>query len=138
MTLTFVDAGVLIAAARGRGEIHRRALRILGDPKRSFATSDFLWIEVLPNAIYYKRLDEVDFYEEYFGSVSRWSHDPASVVTRARQEAVRYGLSAMDAIHVAAASILGAEELVTTERPTKPMHRTPTIAIRTLHGDWGE
>ena len=134
MTLTFLDAGVLIAAARGRGEIHRRALKILADPTRSFASSDFLWLEVFPKAIFHRRLNEVDFYEEYFGSVSHWTHDPVPVVTRARHEAARYGLSAMDAIHIAAASVLGAEEFVTTEKPSRPMHRTMTVAIRTLYG----
>ena len=133
MTLTFVDAGVLIAAARGHGEIHRRALRVLGDPKRSFASSDFLWLEVFPKAIFHRRLDEVDFYEEYFGSVSRWPRDPAPVVTLARDEAARHGLSAMDAIHVATASVLGAEELVTTEKSSRPLHRATSVAIRTLH-----
>ena len=133
MTLTFVDAGVLIAAARGSGGIHRRALNVLADPQRSFASSNFLWLEVFPKAIFHRRLDEVDFYEEYFESVSRWPDDPAPVVTRAREEASRHGLSAMDAIHVATATLLGAEELVTTEKPGRPMHRTTAIAIRTLH-----
>jgi hypothetical protein len=36
MTITFVDAGVLIAAARGRGEVSAQAMAILDDPDRSF------------------------------------------------------------------------------------------------------
>ena len=42
------------------------ALAILEDPARSFLTSDFLRMEVLPKAIYYQRPAEVALYERYF------------------------------------------------------------------------
>ncbi|WP_334951383.1 hypothetical protein [Nostoc sp.] len=35
----------------------------------------------------------------------------------------------MDALHVAAALSVGAEELVTTEKRTKPMHRVTSINV---------
>jgi len=40
--LTFVDAGVLIAAARGGSEQAQRALAVLDDPEREFAASPSL------------------------------------------------------------------------------------------------
>jgi hypothetical protein len=40
--LTFVDAGVLIAAARGGNIQAGRAMDILDDPERQFASSPFL------------------------------------------------------------------------------------------------
>jgi predicted nucleic acid-binding protein len=40
-----------------------------------------------------------------------------------------YGLAAMDALHVAAALEIQADELITTEKPTKPMHRVREIQI---------
>jgi len=40
MTITFVDAGVLIAGARGNAEVSARAIAILHDPNRSFASSN--------------------------------------------------------------------------------------------------
>jgi predicted nucleic acid-binding protein len=55
MICTFIDSGVLIAAARGEGEIAERALQILEDNKREFASSQFLKLEVLPKATYNKR-----------------------------------------------------------------------------------
>jgi predicted nucleic acid-binding protein len=56
MTRTFVDAGVLIAAATGRQPaLYRRAIAILDDPVRDFVASDFLRLEVLPKAIYTRR-----------------------------------------------------------------------------------
>jgi hypothetical protein len=41
-------------------------------------------------------------------------------------------LAAMDAIHVAAALDLGADEMVTTEGPFKPMFRVPWVRFTTL------
>ncbi|BAU08518.1 hypothetical protein FIS3754_44660 [Fischerella sp. NIES-3754] len=38
MIRTFIDAGVLIAAARGVGIVAERALTILEDPNREFET----------------------------------------------------------------------------------------------------
>jgi predicted nucleic acid-binding protein len=40
-----------------------------------------------------------------------------------------YGLAAMDALHVAAALQIQADELITTEKQTKPMHRVREIQI---------
>jgi hypothetical protein len=55
---TFIDSGVLIAAARGQGAISLRAVEILDDPNREFVSSPFLKLEVLPKAIYNQRKDE--------------------------------------------------------------------------------
>ena len=52
MIRTFIDAGVLIVAARGEDEIAERALEILKDPNREFASSMFLKLEVVPKATY--------------------------------------------------------------------------------------
>lgn len=56
MKLTFVDAGVLIAAARGGNVQAARAMEILDDPEREFAASPFLRLEVLPQAVFNKRV----------------------------------------------------------------------------------
>jgi hypothetical protein len=53
---TFVDAGVLIAAARGGNVQAARAMEILDDPEREFAASVFLQLEVLPQAVFNKRV----------------------------------------------------------------------------------
>jgi predicted nucleic acid-binding protein len=45
----------------------------------------------------------------------------------------QYGLSAMDALHVAAAYLLGADELVTTERPSKPIYRNGLVKVVYLY-----
>jgi predicted nucleic acid-binding protein len=49
---TFIDAGVLIAAARGKDAPSMSALEILDDQSREFVSSPFIELEVLPKAIY--------------------------------------------------------------------------------------
>ncbi len=66
MIRTFLDAGVLIAAARMTGAMGVKALALFNEADRVFVTSDFVRLEVLPKAIYYKRQAEVAFYERFF------------------------------------------------------------------------
>ena len=66
MTRTFLDAGVLIAAARGTGVIALRAHAIPDDPERVFVTSDYIRMEVLPKALYHRQRQEVLLYERFF------------------------------------------------------------------------
>jgi len=135
MTLTFVDAGVLIAAARGSSEQAERAMAILDDPGREFAASPFLRLEVLPQAAFNKRPAEVAFYEAFFAAVSRWATDLPQIVEGALREASSFGVEAMDARHVAAANSVGASELVTTERSTRSIHRAQSVRVTTIYHD---
>ncbi len=129
--LTFIDAGVLITAARGAGAKALAAFSVLDDPDREFASSLFVQLEVLPKAVYNKHRAEENFYRSYFAAASRWA-DPVGILNDALSVANAYGLSALDALHVAAALAVGADELVTTEGPTKPMQRTVGLKIITL------
>jgi predicted nucleic acid-binding protein len=131
--LTFVDAGVLIAAARGGTEQAERALGILEDPSRQFASSPFLRLEVIPQAVFNGRRAEVALYEAYFAAVVAWATDLAAVAERALNEASTYGVQAMDALHVAAAALVGAQELVTTERSTRSIHRARSVRVITIN-----
>ena len=137
MTITFLDAGVLIAAARGKPEIADKAIAIIDDPNRSFAASEYVRLEVLPKALFNKRNEEASFYEEFFRAVSYWPDDTETVVKDAYGQGVEHGLAAMDSLHVAAAIAIGADELVTTEKPSKPLHRTTDMAVHSIHPDAG-
>jgi len=44
--LVFVDAGVLIAAARGDDEISERTMEVLDNPEVSFASSIFVKLDL--------------------------------------------------------------------------------------------
>jgi hypothetical protein len=53
--VVFVDASVLIAAARGADAIALLAMEVLDDPNNRFASSAFVRLEVLPKAVFHKR-----------------------------------------------------------------------------------
>ena len=129
MARTFIDSGVLIAAARANTIRSLAALEILNDGDRFFASSAFIQLETLPKAIYNQQQEEVEFYECFFSSVTLWATKLEQIVHTGNRIASTYGLAAMDALHIAAALSVDAEEFVTTEKTTKPMHRVTEIKI---------
>jgi predicted nucleic acid-binding protein len=128
MILTFCDAGVLIAAARAVGRDGERAVQFLEQPNRSFLTSPFVHLEVLPKAVFYKKRLERSFYERYFMNAT-WYRDVARIEAVAQAEATKAGLGAMDALHLAAAHLSRADEFVTTEKPPKAIHRSKIVKV---------
>lgn len=129
MKITFIDSGVLVTAARGVREDSEKALSILEDSSREFASSEFIKMEVIPKAIYNRKTAEAEFYESFFSAITYWDNDLEKVIQDAYNIASQYGLAAMDALHVAAALSVGAEEFVTTEKKTKPMFRVSSIKV---------
>ncbi|MBP0030399.1 type II toxin-antitoxin system VapC family toxin [Roseofilum sp. Guam] len=132
MIRTFVDAGVLIYAARAENEMAELALQILEDDQREFASSIFLKLEVLPKAIYHQQISEIKFYETFFDAVTYWANDINTIIEQAYRESSQFGLGAMDALHIAAAVSVGATEFITNEKPQKSIHRTQSINVISL------
>lgn len=133
MKTVFIDSGVLIAAVRGAPEVTARAIEILENPDISFASSEYVRLEVLPKAIFFGHERERFFYEEFFENARHWAPLEETLVRDALRVGILAGLSALDALHVAAALAVGADELITTERPGKPIHRVREITVRTIH-----
>lgn len=133
MIRTFIDTGVLIAAARSQGEIAERALQILEDGNREFASSIFLKLEVLPKAIYNQQSSEVKFYETFFNDVTYWATELDTIIKIAYKESSQFGLGAMDALHIAAALYVGATEFITNEKLNKSIHRTQSIKLISIN-----
>lgn len=131
--LIYVDSGVLLAAARGVDEIAREAFTVLDDPNARFASSIFVKLEVLPKAIHNRCIAEAPFYETYFAATTAWAEVTPQFAQMAFDLAATFGLSAMDALHVAAAISVGADELVTSERASSPLLRVRMLPIRTIH-----
>jgi predicted nucleic acid-binding protein len=125
---TFLDSGVLVAAARALGGDGLRAIQLLQEPNREFLTSPFVHLEVTPTAIFYRKRLEQLFYEKYFGNAT-WFRDIERIEALARVEAAKAGLGAMDSLHIAAARLMNAEEFVTTEKPNKAIHRSSLVAV---------
>ena len=126
---TFLDANILIGAHRGQPVVKEACLKILNDPDRSFIASDFLYLELMPKAVYYKNEREAEFYRAYFDAVRIWISDVESIVNVAREESERCGLAAMDALHIAAAYKAEAEVFFTLEGKNKPMGRTSLVPV---------
>lgn len=130
MIRTYVDSGLLIAAARGSGKLGVRALEVLRDSAaREFVSSDYVRMEILPKPTYFGRDAEVKFYSAYFSTVAEWLRFDVNHLEAAFEEACRSGLQSYDAIHVTVAALSGCDELVTTEKPTSAIHRTTLIRI---------
>jgi len=122
--LTYLDANVLISAAKGTEENSLKALAIIDDPDREFVASQLLRLEVLPKATYYKWNRVADFYNEFFGRVKCWAEIDDHLVDAACTESGKTNLGAMDALHIVSASSSGAMEFVTFEDPRSPFGRT--------------
>ena len=135
MTRSFPDSGVLIEAARGATGLGAKlALYYLADPDRIYLTSAFVRLETVPKAAYTGRAAESRFYEDFFRDRRTvWCRDWNRMLELADEESQRIGLSAMDAIHVATAHLLGADELVTTESKKKAIHRTALVKVVSLY-----
>lgn len=133
MKRTYVDSGVLIAAAIGAPAVSAAGWEILDDPERKFVSSDFVRLEVSPKAIYHRQEAEAAFYTAFFESVSIWVPVSPSLTVLAYDLACRFGLSALDALHVAAARVSDCDELVTAEKPGKPIHRVEGVRVVSIH-----
>jgi predicted nucleic acid-binding protein len=134
LTTTYVDSGVLIYAARGLDEVANLALQYLNPAMRRFVTSDYVLLEVLPKAIFHKSDAEVEFYQGFFKLNIRVVPTSAELIKLAMEEGCATGISGLDALHIAAAVFGGAEEFITSERVTKPIHRTKRLRVISIFG----
>lgn len=128
---TYIEANLLIAAWHGRDDAGTAALSILDDPQRALVVSAAAWLEVMPKPLYYRQQAEIDFYRSVF---DRAEHIPWRLDTlrQAEELAERYGIAAMDAIHIAMAIGVRVDEFVSAEKPDKPMFRVTEIPMRSI------
>lgn len=71
-------------------------------------------------------------YEKYFAN-AEWTRDLPAILEHGVDIADRHGVGPMDALHVAAAALLKADELVTVEKPDKSIHRARSVRVRYLY-----
>lgn len=135
--LTYLDAGVLIWFGKSDNPTKRlTAVNILADPNRVFIASRFLKLELLTQPLYFGREKEVRDYLAFFKAVSGWAEKKASltkIMDLAEQKATQYNLGALDALHIACALVSGVEELITTEKPTKPLCRVTDLTVISIY-----
>ena len=133
MIRTYVDSSVLIAAAAQRGPLVPESLAILDDPQRRFLASLFVELEVYPAARRNRRTSEVSFFDEFFqDALYPRARDYERCCERVVELLTDYPISPLDALHVAMAIELGADELVTAEKPGKGITKTGLIDVVSL------
>ena len=88
---------------------------------------------MLPKPSYFQNEDELAFYQTHFDAVERQEPIGSELAGEALQLACRHGLSAADALNLAAALRMGIEEFVTTEPPGKPIFRVLGLKVIPLH-----
>jgi predicted nucleic acid-binding protein len=133
MPVTYLDSGVLIALAQGTEARHDAARRLVADPARRFVSSDMNWLETMPHATFQGGREVAAIYEAYFTKrVANFVIIDAGLVLQARTIALETGIGGADAIHAAAALRAGADELITTEKVTKPLFRLIGIKVLPL------
>lgn len=130
---TYVDANVLISAFRGEHAATEAALAILGDAGRSFVSSEYLRLETLPKPSFHGKTTEVAFLNAYFDAARLHVSPTRETARRAIDLATRYDLAPMDALHVSAALAGEADELVTVEKPTKPLFRVRELKVVSIY-----
>lgn len=99
------------------------------DPNREFTGNIFLKMETVAKAQFNNRDAEVEFYDEFFAHIAHWTPVTEELLLLAYDECQASGLNAMDALHVAAAYLAGATELVTVERSRRSIHRTRLLKV---------
>jgi hypothetical protein len=130
MKRTYLDSSVLIQAVQGvDGE---KTAELLEDPEREFVAATFLKRKLLPQPTFHKRKAELEFLEAFFQRVTEWREADEALVAGALMEANSVPLTAVDAIHIAAAKALGCDEFITAEKPGKPLHKVRGLKVRFL------
>ncbi len=130
MKRTYLDSSVLIQAVQGvDGD---KTAGLLEDPEREFVAATFLKLELLPQPTFHKRKAELEFLEAFFEKMAEWREADEALVTAALTEAKSVHLTAVDAIHVAAAEALRCDEFITAEKPGKPLHKVRGLKVRFL------
>lgn len=135
MKRTYIDANVLIAAFQGEEQVARRALRVLDDPDRRLVVSDYLRLEVLPKPTFHKRREEIEFMQAVLDGAAENLSTSSDLTGRAIVLASKYDMTPIDALHVGAAEVAGVDELVTLEKPTKPMCKVTEVKVVSIHSE---
>lgn len=132
---TYIDANVLIAAFRGEEKVAHRALQVLDDPNRKIVVSDYLRLEVLPKPTFLRRQKEIDFMQAVFEGAAENLSTSSELTGLALDMASKYDMTSIDALHVGAAAVADVDELVTMEKPTKPMCRVKEVNVVSIHSE---
>jgi len=130
---TVIDSCVLRAAFEGvEGEDNKKALAALDDTNREFIAVDFVALETIPKPTFTKREEQVLLFQAFFDEAPLHAEVSPKITTLAIQLASEHDITPIDALIVSSAIIGGADELITMEKPTKPMFRVKAVKVTSL------
>src|SRR3989339_663308 len=130
---TVIDSCVLRAALEGvEGEDNKKALAALDDTNREFIAVDFVALETIPKPTFTKREEQVLLFQAFFDEAPLHAEVSPKITTLAIQLASEHDITPIDALIVSSAIIGGADELITMEKPTKPMFRVKAVKVTSL------
>ncbi len=123
---TYIDTGTPIASWCGTVEEQAKADALFDDDSQVLIASTFLRLELAENGN--SKPGEVEYINALLERIDEWIEVDDALVMRATLLRTKYdGLQAIDAMHVAAAERGAADRFVTTEKPTKPLHRATNV-----------
>jgi len=129
---TYVDTCVLIEAYRDKTPLGAKCRAAVDDPDRLYLSSLYLELELLPKPKFNGRDAELKFYAGFLAETERVSISEGDLRNVGLVLAEKYGLAAMDAIHVAVAIAGRADELLTAEGPQKAICSVVEVKVTSL------
>ncbi|MCX5824351.1 MAG: type II toxin-antitoxin system VapC family toxin [Deltaproteobacteria bacterium] len=130
---TVIDSCVLRAAFEGEeGEANKKALAVLDDTNREFIAVDFVALETIPIPTFNKRYDQVLLFQSFFDDAPLRAEVSSDITTLAIRLASEHGIGPIDALIASSAIIGGADELITMEKPTKPLFKVKAVKVISL------
>ena len=110
-----------------------RRTYLLGEVKRIFLSCPYLDFELLPQVVQNTNRVQQNFLEAYLAATIR-IEDFGAIFRTAFKEACGSPVNGMDALHIAAAHLLEADEFITTEKPGKAIYKNSLVSVVYLDG----
>ena len=92
-------------------------------------------LEALPKPTFHRRQEEIDFMQEIFDGADEVINTSPELTRSALEFASKYDMSPIDALHVGVAVVAGVDELITMEKPSKPICRVKEVKVVSIHSD---
>lgn len=133
MRRIYLDSGALITAMlQSTSESERHLWEFFAEGDSAPLSSVAVRLETVPMAAFNRRAEQLTQLERFFAASDYLPVIDARLLNSAEALAIRYGLHAMDALHVASAIRLRATELLTTEKQTRRIHAVRELKIVSL------
>jgi predicted nucleic acid-binding protein len=129
---TFIDTCVIVAAYKTQRTLHDNAKRVLFDSTRRFLSTSLVRLELSSAHYRPENSGEANFYERFWSEgISELIDIDESMIAEGIKTSKLTEAAAMDAMHLACAVRMDADEFITAERKDKdrPVYRDDRIKV---------